>query len=183
MSAALQWAVDTFGTIAFDPQERALRFIEEAIELVDAIGLPQVAVESIARRVYDRPQGVPQKEFGQAMLTLELLAEVFYIDAREESANEFKRVQTISQEEWGRRHRAKVALGIAHLSQDQSNTGRSPGPIESNPQHQRRSVSMEGETQEQTQTTSGEQQEQQTGTTGAESSAAGETKTEETKTE
>lgn len=69
---------------------------------------------------------------------------------------------------------------------NQSNTGRSPGPTESNPQHQRRSETMEGEQTQEQQTTggAGQQDQQQTGTAGAEGAAGGEQKTgEETKTE
>lgn len=120
MSAALKWAVKTFGSIALNPQERALRFIEEAIELVDAVGLPQVSVESVMRRVYNRPQGVLNKEVGQSMLTLQLLAEVFSIDAHDECVDEFLRVQSVPQEEWDRRHKAKVDIGIAHMSEDRN---------------------------------------------------------------
>ena len=118
MSEALEWAERTFGSIARDPQERALRFIEEAIELVDAVGLPAVSILSIVGRVYDRPQGVLPKEVGQAMLTLKCLAEVFSIDADAEERYELTRIQSVPQEEWDRRHKAKVAIGIAHLSQE-----------------------------------------------------------------
>ncbi len=37
--AFLQWAIDTFGPVAANRDERAARFVEEAIELAHAEGL------------------------------------------------------------------------------------------------------------------------------------------------
>lgn len=109
----LAWAHKTFGDIAFDPRERALRFIEEAIEVAHAMGLDETTLSAIIARVYFRQRGDLAREIGQSMGTLELLAETMAINAEAETAAEFQRVQSIPQEEWDRRHAAKVALGIA----------------------------------------------------------------------
>lgn len=112
---ALEWAHATFGEVAGHPEERAARFIEEAIELVQAVGLPVDLVDAIAGRVYLRPAGQVSKEVGQAMVTLETLAEVMGVVAESEADREFARIKAIPQEEWSRRHQAKVDLGIANV--------------------------------------------------------------------
>lgn len=115
--AALKWAVETFGDIALNEHERAARFTEEAIELAQAVGLSSAFVNSVTERVYRRLSGDVTKEVGQAQLTLELLAEVLHVRPDRCAEAEFERIQTIPQEEWTRRHQAKVALGIASESQ------------------------------------------------------------------
>lgn len=109
----LNWAVDTFGEIACDDMERTRRFIEEALELSHAMGLPLREVDKISARVYSRPRGVIPQEIGQAQVTLETLAENMNLSADREAYLEFDRVRSIPKAEWDRRHAAKVAIGIA----------------------------------------------------------------------
>lgn len=113
---ALVWAVQTFGRVAADPRERAMRFLEEALELSQAEGVGRGDVLKIADRVYERPLGHTPKEVGQAMLTLETLAFNLGIDADNESRRELERIRSIPQEEWTRRHAAKTAAGITTSS-------------------------------------------------------------------
>lgn len=113
-SRALQWAIDTFGPVASDPQERALRFLEEAIELAHSLDVSYVALTAISRRVYDKPQGETPREVGQAQMTLETLARAIQVDADAEATKEFYRIQAIPKAEWERRHEAKRAIGIAY---------------------------------------------------------------------
>ena len=112
-TAALRWAVSTFGEVAEDKEERAMRFLEEAIEVANAVGLPPETLQMIGARVYSRQKGDLSREIGQAMLTLELLADVLTIDPQRAAADEFSRIQSIPKEEWERRHQAKVDMGIA----------------------------------------------------------------------
>lgn len=53
----LAWAVDTFGPVADNRHERAMRFIEEATELVQSCGLSRETVEAITERAYSRRAG------------------------------------------------------------------------------------------------------------------------------
>ncbi len=110
---ALQWAVEMFGSIARNRRERALRFLEEAIELAQVEGVEEGIVASVLQRVYSRAPGDLAKEIGQAAMCLEVLAWNAGLNADAEAAREFSRVQTIPKSEWARRHDAKVALGIA----------------------------------------------------------------------
>lgn len=109
----LGWAVDIFGPIASDDMERTRRFIEEALELAHAMGLPLRDVDKISARVYSRPRGTIPQEVGQAQATVECLAENMNISADREASLEFDRVRSIPKEEWERRHAAKVSIGIA----------------------------------------------------------------------
>lgn len=109
----LAWATDTFGEIASDDMERTRRFIEEALELAHAMGLPARDVAKISDRVYSRPAGIIPQEIGQAQATLECLAENMNISADWEACLEFDRVRSIPKEQWQRRHAAKQAIGIA----------------------------------------------------------------------
>lgn len=102
-AAWLKWAHDTFGDIALDPKERTLRFIEEAIELAHAMGIPATTLMAMTDRVYGRERGDIAREIGQAQACLECLAEAIEVSADEESTREFERVQAIPQEEWDRR--------------------------------------------------------------------------------
>jgi hypothetical protein len=112
-SRALMWAVDMFGPVALDPDERAMRFLEEAIELAHALGLSHVTIQAIVKRVYDRPPGDVPREFGQTQMTFECLAKALKIDADDEATQEFYRIQSIPKAEWERRHAAKQAIGMA----------------------------------------------------------------------
>lgn len=109
----LAWAIKMFGPMAMDDQERLARFTEEAVELAHAGFMPREKLQAIVERVYTRPSGTIRKEVGQAQATLECYAECLGLSAEEEAAREWQRVQEIPQEEWRRRHAAKVAIGIA----------------------------------------------------------------------
>jgi NTP pyrophosphatase (non-canonical NTP hydrolase) len=112
-SRFLNWAHETFGDVALDPRERVLRFLEEAVELAQSLGVSMDTTDALVARVYRRAPGDPVREIGQALATLELLAKAAKIDADAEATKEFYRVQKIPKEEWARRHAAKVAIGIA----------------------------------------------------------------------
>lgn len=114
--AFLQWAIETFGAAAASPHERNCRFLEEAIEVAHAGCLPRETAERILDRVYSRPAGPISKEIGQALATLECLAENLGLSADAECDREFARVKGIPREDWIRRHDAKVALQIASTS-------------------------------------------------------------------
>lgn len=108
----LAWAADTFGPVAGQTNERAMRFAEEALELVHALGLPAETVTKIAERVYSRAAGDPEKEAGQAQMTLDALCAQQGIDPQDEADKEFDRVRAIPREHWKARHDAKTSLGI-----------------------------------------------------------------------
>ena len=111
----LAWAVEMFGPVALDREERLLRFVEEAVELAHAEGLSRVGLAKIVGRVYARNRGETPKEIGQVQATLECFAESIGLSADVLAQLEWSRVQTIPKEEWQRRHAAKAAVGITVL--------------------------------------------------------------------
>jgi hypothetical protein len=56
------------------PEQRAFRFIEEAVELVQAVGTSKADVLRVVDYVYGRPVGVVGQEIGGVSVTLAGLA-------------------------------------------------------------------------------------------------------------
>ncbi len=114
--AMLSWARETFGNIeGCDPvslEERARRFLEEALELVQACGLDDEMATRVKDRVYSREPGDVRKEIGQSSMTLSILAEVLGESVAQCEVDEFDRVQSKSKAHVEARHRAKMEEGI-----------------------------------------------------------------------
>lgn len=114
--AMLQWARDTFGGIEnFDPcsiEERARRFLEEAIELCQAVGVTRQETDTVADYVFGREPGRPAQEIGGAMVTLNCLAEVLDESVCKAELDEWQRVQSKSKAHFEARHRAKMEVGL-----------------------------------------------------------------------
>jgi hypothetical protein len=113
----MQWAVENFGPIARNRDERAARVVEEAIELAQAEGVALDLVLLIAQRVYARPPGSTAQEIGGLLITVDALAENRGIDAQYEAQKELVRITTLPKEHWQKKHAEKVAAGTADLSQ------------------------------------------------------------------
>lgn len=109
----LKWAIEIFGPVAADRRERAMRFVEEAIEVAHAEGVLEITLENMIERVYSRKAGEISREIGQASATLEMFAASIGVSVSDEAAREFARVKRFPKEHWRKRHAAKVELGIA----------------------------------------------------------------------
>jgi len=69
-----RWMLDCFGKdIASDKQERNHRFLEESLELVQAIGCTRSEALQLVNYVFDRPVGEIAQEIGGVMVTLAAL--------------------------------------------------------------------------------------------------------------
>jgi hypothetical protein len=69
------WVAATFGAdVMADVTERGFRFGEEAVELLQAVGLTRMDVITLVNYVYDRPVGDMANEIGGCMVTLPSLA-------------------------------------------------------------------------------------------------------------
>lgn len=112
-TAMLEWAIDVFGQTAANLDERALRFVEEAIELMQSRGIPARTLYKIVDRVYSRRPGVDDLEFDQCAATLETYAALVGTTSEDGARREWARVQGLDRDELRDRHRAKVALGIS----------------------------------------------------------------------
>lgn len=69
-----RWMLDCFGArISSDPVERNHRFLEESLELVQALGCSKAEALQLVEYVYGRPKGEPVQEVGGVMVTLAAL--------------------------------------------------------------------------------------------------------------
>jgi NTP pyrophosphatase (non-canonical NTP hydrolase) len=73
-SAVHEWMLRCFGSeIADDKTERSHRFLEEALELVQAAGTTREEAMKLVDYVFDRPVGELHQEVGGTMVTLAAL--------------------------------------------------------------------------------------------------------------
>jgi NTP pyrophosphatase (non-canonical NTP hydrolase) len=90
----LPWGVTTFGKklAVEDKRERNHRFIEEALELVQACDCTIEEVLMLLDRVYSRDVGEKKQEVGGVMISLALLCSAHGIDMSEEGETELNRI-------------------------------------------------------------------------------------------
>ncbi|WP_193559307.1 MULTISPECIES: hypothetical protein [Agrobacterium] len=90
-----QWLLECFGPVLVaDKTERADRFIEEALELVQSVGYPAERVMALLSYVYGRQLGEPAQEVGGTMVTLAAFCISHGIDMDEAAKTELARVWT-----------------------------------------------------------------------------------------
>ncbi|UNZ49479.1 hypothetical protein [Agrobacterium tumefaciens] len=90
-----QWLLECFGPVlTADKTERADRFIEEALELVQSVDYPAERVMALLSYVYGRPAGEPRQEVGGTMVTLAAFCVSHDIDMDEAAKTELARVWT-----------------------------------------------------------------------------------------
>jgi len=92
-----------------DRTERNHRFLEEALELVQAIGCTQSEAHQLVDYVFSRPKGEPSQELGGVLVTLNALATAFPMPVDYCGEKELTRV-------WGKidKIRAKQATKPKH---------------------------------------------------------------------
>lgn len=78
--------------VVLSNKERANRFIEEALELVQAIGYDKEQVLKIVDYVYNRPKGELKQEVGGVMVTLAAFCNNFGISITNEAWKELSRI-------------------------------------------------------------------------------------------
>lgn len=105
-----RWLEACFGsTISSDKPERNHRFLEEALELVQATGCTASEAHQLVDYVFGRPVGEPHQELGGVMVTLSALAQAHGLDVEIAAEDELARV-------WGKieQIRAKQAAKPKH---------------------------------------------------------------------
>lgn len=111
--SVLEWAAKTFGPVALDRRERALRLLEEVLELAQTEGVEPEMARLVTERVFSRPAGDTAAELGAVVMTLEALAANLGIDPATVGQAEWQRVRALDPEWFARRHRAKIETGCA----------------------------------------------------------------------
>lgn len=92
---AVQWVRECFGSNLMDCKaERAHRFLEEALEAVQAAGVTQEEAQQLVGYVFGRPTGEISQEVGGVMLTLAPFAAVYDVDMMAAAEAELARVNT-----------------------------------------------------------------------------------------
>ena len=94
-SRVAAWMNACFGpAISADKVERNHRFLEEALELVQALGCSREDCLQLVNYVYDRPVGEPSQEVGGVMVTLAALCLASGLDMDGAAETELARVWT-----------------------------------------------------------------------------------------
>jgi hypothetical protein len=89
------WLMACFGeAIARDQQERSHRFIEEALELVQACGCTASEAHQLVDYVFGRPAGEKAQEVGGVMVTLAALCLAHGVDMHAAGETELARIWT-----------------------------------------------------------------------------------------
>lgn len=92
-SRVLPWMLETFGPeILADPRERSHRFLEEALELVQAVGCTAGEAHQLVDYTFGRPVGEPSQEVGGVMVCLAALCLARGLDMQGAAEVELARV-------------------------------------------------------------------------------------------
>ena len=108
-----RWCADAFGADSLaDRHKRALRLLEEALELFQAEGGKATQAAALADRVFARPPGESQQEVGGISVTLLSYCEAAGLSADACEAMEIERVLAKSLDAARARYQAKVDAGF-----------------------------------------------------------------------
>lgn len=92
-SAVARWLVECFGQdIAYNKLERNHRFLEEALELVQACGCTKDEALQLVDYVYGRPGGEVDQEVGGVIVTLSALCTARGIPLQQAAITELERI-------------------------------------------------------------------------------------------
>lgn len=113
---AALWGRMTFGVEqATSIPQRALRMVEEAIEVAQTAGVPHDMLKNLVDHVYSREPGDLPKEIGQVGVTLLVLAEAMGISADAAEACEIEQVLSKPMAHYAERNKAKNDGGFLIL--------------------------------------------------------------------
>lgn len=108
------WMLECFGDeISKDKLERCHRFLEEAMELVQALDMPKEHAQSLVEYTYSREAGKPSQEVGGVLLTLMALCNANGISAEECGERELNRAWAPENLEKIRKKQASKPKGSA----------------------------------------------------------------------
>ncbi len=119
----VEWGTRCFGAAQMsDKIVRAARFLEEAVELVQAVGLPKDHAQRALDYVYSRPPGDPAQELGGVSNTQYALAGALGLSVARCEANEIARCLSKSPEHFAQRNRDKIANMLIRLRHTNAET-------------------------------------------------------------
>lgn len=117
------WVVRYIGPdLLIDRRERALRVLEEAIELAQAEGLSRDSVARLSDRAFSRPAGEPRSEAAGVLVTLLAWAVGAQVSLWDEAIREVRRIHRLPPEAVRLKQAEKARAGCA-VSSTESNRG------------------------------------------------------------
>ena len=109
-----RWVESRFGPhVQNDRRERAMRVLEEAIELAQAIGISIFDAGKLVEHVYARPAGDADQELAGVGVTSLAMAQCLGIDLEEVIDLEIDRIFLLPPDHFKRRQQVKVDAGVA----------------------------------------------------------------------
>ena len=107
------WGVRCFGIEHMaNPRVRAVRLVEEAVELAQSVGVEAAQLRKLVNMVYSRPPGVMYQELGGVMVTTSAFCSCVGIDAEHVLEAEVRRCLKKSPEHFAKRNQEKLQLGM-----------------------------------------------------------------------
>lgn len=108
-----QWAVRAFGNAhVSNPRLRALRLLEEAIELAQAEGIQRHMIDHCTEIVYGRPVGHADQEIGGVLMTAAVYCHCKGLNIENSLRIELNRVLSKPIEHFSQRNKEKLDLGL-----------------------------------------------------------------------
>lgn len=106
------WVKSRLGESAMEPRERDLRFGEESIELLQAVGLSALDILRLLVHVYGKKPGRVGQEIGGVVTTLLTLAQSHDADMNICALMEIDRIHALPPEKFQNRQRKNAEGGI-----------------------------------------------------------------------
>ena len=107
-----RWVETRLGVDAMRPHERAMRMLEEAVELAQALGVSEEEFLHIGAIVWTKPTGEFRQELGGAALTLLGCADGCGEILSECAFKELQRIESLPPEKFQRRQALNAEAGI-----------------------------------------------------------------------
>lgn len=109
---AFAWALQMYGERVRNERYQAFRFLEEACELGQAMGLTRDDLIRVVDYVMARPVGTPTVEIGDVRLTLDILGEALGIDVEAAHQECLKRVAGLDPARTREKDQKKIEAGL-----------------------------------------------------------------------
>lgn len=109
----VEWGIRCFGIEHMaDKRVRTLRFLEEAAELAQSVGVDQEVLHSVISKVFEAPPGKPVQELGGTMITLLVLCNTLQLDLEASTKTEVARVLRMTPGYFAERNKRKLDMGL-----------------------------------------------------------------------
>lgn len=106
------WASQAYGDVMMEKRYQALRFMEEASELVQVLGLTPEDIAMVVRDVYANPPGKLDIEIGDVQITTNILAMTQFRSVAECRVKCLEKLALRTPEELRAKDQAKMARGL-----------------------------------------------------------------------